>query len=632
MTKAELIAEFMCNREPRPVRERLLSDKEFLIRFGLSAGTVISIGGTVSIDLRDLIATARRVLLSQTEERIVDLKGLEIVLLPQPLGVTLRWMQRDSKPAEFLFEELLILSPRPEERRAVMQRLIDRLGPTAQEVYSLRDTIENRDLTDEEARAIFEEVANGVNPLQRRGAVALQSDQVALIDLVPDSFDYFDLFCGPDPKSLNPEEYIGRVLPAYRKELLSRNLMQGLSICLLGSLRDDLSPGVWTENFGDDELWIALEACNPWHNPFSLIGALDIALSRQHDDRYRDFADKAVKKLSEQQFLRDDETDCYELISLFAQMVLNRLNIMEGGPSRAPFWKRMCAWMQAGMLVQVSMSVKFHLDRLREWVHSHKLPSAYFAEILDYRREPMYHAAEMSSLALKQEVIGRLLFMQLRHKSLGRSMPGSEALETARARLEASGSLIAWALPGPLEGHLIPAGTKERLLSRDATIKILEDLRDGSARPIWGNVAFLSQWFDLGADLLARLREVSTNLQWNSGKSEIEFRAACIVAMAHRDDKLAQSISSRIVTTANEISTAEETVMVLSTILLAGAAFKNHDEWVKWLSSELETLASITPVGIPSKTLSSLLGELKIVLPWAYSICSRAEAITSAAT
>ena len=179
------------------------------------------------------------------------------------------------------------------------------------------------------------------------------------------------------------EEYFRTVLPQYRTNLIRRDLVRGFDICLQGALRDDLMPGAWTEHLTDDELWEALTACNPWRDPFVLLGALDMALGRQHNERYQHFAEEAVQRLVQEAFPRTDSIDIYELMPLFATLVLNRINTLEDGALRPPCWKRMCAWMQAGFLVRVTQRLRLTLESLREWAQRHQTPAGMYGRVPD---------------------------------------------------------------------------------------------------------------------------------------------------------------------------------------------------------------------------------------------------------
>ena len=122
--------------------------------------------------------------------------------------------------------------------------------------------------------------------------------------------------------------------------------------------------------------------CDPMRDPFSLLGALDIALYRQQDERFLAFAEEAVAKLTLDTFPRPDGVDTYKMLPLLAGLVLNRLNTMEGGALLLPYWKRMCAWMQAGLIVRMIRSYEFDLEVFNVWIECSKTIAGAYAEIL----------------------------------------------------------------------------------------------------------------------------------------------------------------------------------------------------------------------------------------------------------
>lgn len=425
------------------------------------------------------------------------------------------------------------------------------------------------------------------------------------------------------------------ILPQYRKDLIRQGLMRGLDICLQGALRDDLMPGAWTENLHDDELWDALAACDPWRDPFALLGALDIALGRLHDERYRALTEEAVKKLVREEFPRPDGIDVYELLPLWAELVLNRINVLEGGALRSPYWKRMCAWMQAGFLSRLTQGFTLDLESFRKWVSGNQTPAGMYAKVLDLRHEPMYRAAEMSRRALREEVIGRLVVVRDRYKAAGRPVPGSDSIDEAVARLTAQGSL-GWALPGPLDGHRRPAETGVNRLSDNDIQKVIADLANNPAAPVLSTLAYLSQRYDLGEELLARIREMTQRSHSTSEETGLDecmgrLIEAGLVACAQRDEELANTIASTVVATAHRAHSGSDTGKILRALVIAGAAFQNEDAWAEWLERQLSEAAIRLPAGEPSKMFLGHLQELKKVLKLNLGIHVRAEALASAA-
>jgi hypothetical protein len=627
-----LIASYLCNFQPLPVRSRLLDDEAFGSRFGLITRKVITLGPGVHIDRRKLYAAVRGAFTGQQCASLSDTEGHEIVVKIDQGHVIL---ELPSSGRKAQINDFMCLSPNHKERIGGLSHLIDGFGPTAPDFSILLTRAEERELNDDEIDQLFAEAATGVAALQKRATAAFTTNQATLENLVPDSLIYFERYCGPDLDHADHEEYLRTVLPQYRNELIHRDLVRGLDICLQGALRDDLMPGAWTDHVNDDKLWDALTACDPWCSPFTLLGALDIALGRQHDERYRTFAEEAVKKLVQEDFPRPDGIDTYELLPLVAELVLNYINNLEGGALRPPCWKRMCAWMQAGFLMRLMHKISLELENFREWTRGSQTLAGVYAKILDLRHEPMYHATEMSREALRGEVIGRLLLTRERHKSAARPVPGAESIDEALIRLRDQGSL-GWAMPGPLDAHRRPSETKENKLLDDDIRKFSESLSNNPGVSILSTFAYLSQRYDLGEQLLAQIRGMIGRSTFTSVDTELDERIgrlidAGLVACAQCDEALASAIASTVLGMAHRAHTGPETTKILQALLIAGAAFQHEDAWAKWLEIQLTEVANRLPAGEPSKTFLVHLQELKKVLKLNLGIHVRAEALASAA-
>jgi hypothetical protein len=340
MVNARQIASYLYNVQPDSVRKRLLDDATFGARFGVVRRETITLGPDVHIDRRECYAAVRRAFAGPSPATLADAAGHEIVVKIEPGQVIL---EIPSLGRTAQVNDFMCLSPNREERTRTLRQLIDRFGPTAPDFSTLMAGAEGHELSDDEIDALFTEATTGVAAVQSRTISALQNGRGTLRNLVPAALVYFERFCGPLITSTDHEEYFRSALPQYRMELIRRDLARGLNISLQGSLRDDLMPGVWTAHVDDDELWDALSACDAWATPFALLGALDISIARQHDARYRTFAEEAVQKLVQERFPRPDGLDVYELLPLLADLVLNHMNSLEGGVSRPPCWKHMCA-------------------------------------------------------------------------------------------------------------------------------------------------------------------------------------------------------------------------------------------------------------------------------------------------
>ncbi len=633
MMKVELIAKYLWNHQPYPVRRRLLENKDFILSYNLRPTAVIKIGGKIRVNQNEILPAIRQALEQKRSIPLSDLDGKKhFVRLDQGH----LQFESASKELEARLDNFLILSPNREVRTKKLKQLINTLGPMAPDFSGLISEAEKGELSYDQAYELLYEFSCGVVALQNHAKSAFNSQQAILENLVPSSLAYYDHFCGPNPGNLDPEEYFGSVLPSYRKSLIQGNIVDGLDVCLQGALRDDLMPGDWTIGYTDNELWDSLEACDPFRDPFSLLGALDIALYRQKDERYGSFAKKALTTLVKDEFPRNDGIDVYELLSMFAGLILNRINVIEGVALRPPYWKRMCAWMQAGFLIRQTQKFVLDLEGIKNWISSNMTQAGSYACLLDLQHEPMFQATKMSRSSFRKEVLGRLCVARDRHKKNQRDIPKVDDIDDAIYRLESQGLPLGWALPGPLDGHIRPS-QKGIKLPEEMIKQCSDDLFSDQAERVLSTLTYLSQIYDIGEDLLAKVREVITKSDFDDGFAEFPKILKRIIdtgfiACAHRDVELSRAVGAKIVAASPWVNSEFSVGNIIQALLIAGAAFKEENEWAKWLEKQLADVAYRLPAGEKTKEFLFHIQELKRVLNIKMGILSKAEAIASAAT
>lgn len=631
-----LIARHLCELLPSQIQTRLFVDHAFVSQYGRLSRTAVTIGGRVSIDQRELVATARLLLAGQANQKLKDISGNQVTIMLDRSTVVLKVLGEKGQEQQISLPDLAVLSPSFDQRVQALKRMIESFGPTAPDFSALMTAAENRELTDEEITDLLEERSAGFASYKVGIEMAHMRDRVELDDIVPDSLLYYEQYCGPDPHLLAPEEYLSSVLPAYRQRLLQRNLRKGLEICLLGALRDDLMPAAWTSHVSDDDMWQALRSIDTRANPFAALGVLDIAITRQHDKRFEALASEVIIELGKDKLLRPDGVDCYEILPLFAQLTLDRINVMEGGALRQPFWKRLCAWMHASLLLQSTLGISVKHDAFREWVHNNLHMAGTYAQMIDMRREPMYRAGEFTRSFLREEIIGRLVMLRARHQAAGHLVPSSDAIDTLMAQLEKDRSPLGWAMPGPLDGHIRPAGQSNRSLSDADQADVLRELSEHPSGSIWSKLAYFSQCLDLGEKVLRQVCQACVPANFDDVVGKAKRRPnrlfdVCIIAVSQRSKELADSIATIVTRRAPSALTGEAAMALLQIILLASAAFENEEEWTAWTSDHLDRLATNLPCGEATKTFYEHLVEVRKVLPISSAVTCRAEAVCAAA-
>jgi hypothetical protein len=633
MINMELIAEYLCNHQPYPIRDRLLKDKDFLSHYNLQSNSVIIIGGKIHVDQKILLHAISHAFKNKKSIKLLDLDGKKHFIRIDQGYINL---ESSEKNLEGRLNHFYFLSPNKEERNESLKKLIKKIGPMAPDFSNLLAEAENTELNYGHIDQLLCETYGGVVALQNRTRNVFNSQSpFILADLVPDTLKYYDYFCGPDPDNTDPIKYIGSVLPSYRKMLIQRDKMIGLDISLQGALRDDLMPGNWVMDLSDDELWDILETCDPFRDPFALLGALDIALLRQKDKRYMSFAEKAIPILIKNEFCRADGVDVYDLLPTLAGLVFNRINTIEGGALRPPYWKRMCAWMQAGFIIRQTQKIALNLESLKNWVSANVTQSGNFACLLDLQKEPMYQATEMSQAALRKEILGRIFSIRNRYKKEGIDIPNSDEIDNAISGLKDQGTPLDWALPGPLEGNIRPVEKGDKL-PEEGVNHFIKELFGGHPEKALSVLTHLSQLIDLGEDLLLKIRDVilKTNFEVGfEGFPELLKRIIDVgfISGAHRDMELSKAIGSKIVATTPFVNSDYQIINVLQALLIAGSGFQNEIDWAIWLEKQLVEVACRLPDAKTAKNFLHYMKELKKVLNLKRGITSQAEAIASAA-
>jgi hypothetical protein len=626
-----LLSQALFERYPHSIRSTLLDDRAFKERLGLQATRVFRFSDTVSVRDEQLFSAVRAALRECKESSFEGLRGKKGRIRVSAGDIEISVEGSERPPVSI--PELFVLSSNAAERTRSIQSIIDQCGPTAPDFSNHLKTGELRDLTDAEVSEMLAELHNGIAAYVHNAAAAFDQGQAGVADLVPSDLTYFERFCGPNPGTTDLQTYVTDVLPAYRSSLINRNLSVGLDICLIGALRQDLCPGPWLESISDNDVWEALKRINFWHDPYSLLGVLDLALRRHRDRRFQELAAKVVGSLRTNSLPDNDGNDAYDLMPLFAQLTLDRLDLMDGGVQRAPFWKRMCAWMHGGMLARLSRNSGLDTNGMKEWIQGRISRAGVVAQMLDLRREPMFSALLLTKAALRGEVVGRLGQIYATYIASPETSALVQRIEKILQSKPNPELPFMSVSPGPLEGNRRPQVSHEGLLSSQRE-DLLAELRAGPVGPVWSWLAQLAQAYRLDKELLAAGRDAIRDavIPDDTSLGRLGLSDALLVAISTPDVELRDVVTARLVGIADRIKSHEDGALIVQTVVLASATTENDGEWEKWLANTLADVAVRLPLEREGLLgFISTLEAVEKVVPKRAGITARAKAITTAA-
>lgn len=552
----------------------------------------------------------------------------------QALVVMRTVAQRQQRTARL--SHFALLSRSATARVAAARRVREELGATSGDFRQLISEVESRPATDDEIDRISDEVPNGVASIQQRlyDKIAGQGG-IGINDLVPDDLAYFDRFVGPQRPDLDADEYVRSIVIPYRAELLERDLKSALEVACMGFLRDDLAPGAWVSDVGNDDLWEALERSGCTGSPIALLGALDIALHRQEDPRFVRIAKDAVGRLADESFGRSDGFDIYDVLSEITWLALNRIGTLESGALQAGYWRRMGAWMQASLFVgHLTRSGSCpDMDKFREFIKQHRTVGGWLTQCVDARREALVLAGRTPPERLRFYVVERLLQVRRRHEGLGHRVPEVEGLDPEcwrpRSDREDSGASPL----GPLDVHRAP--TKPMPLERNnAPTRQSKPTIEGFR---WSQLAALSQSYSFKEEHLEACRAAVRMLGEadcsGGGDSAApgDLVYASQVAAASHDPLLAEAIADAIAGLATNLDEPWHVRAMTGALVQSAAAHGDGSAWAAWLGERLARVAERLPP--PPSTMSVIfrdcLDDLGHILPAAEWTHLRARAIAA---
>ena len=325
-----------------------------------------------------------------------------------------------------------------------------------------------------------------------------------------------------------------------------------------------------------------------------LLGALDIALYRQDDVRFQKFSSEAISQLTDAKFGQTEGIDIWALLTIFAGLVHNRINVLENGPNHPGYWKRLCAWMQAGVIVRIliGQSTMHDIHSLREWAHKSMTAEGQYAAFFDARREPMLLVPQ----TLQNEILDRLLILKARHEKEKREIPRLKDIHQALDQCRKNGQPFVANLPGLLEGHKRPNTLIPDNIAKEFGLQRVDNLE---LFP-WPAAAAASQSFLLGEPKLKRARQAASLMTASATPSNLDeklvsLNLASFVAIAHGDKVLANTVADVTVYLVENISKTDQLSIMFGILLRTATTYSKGRTWFESFGKRLADFADRIP-------------------------------------
>jgi hypothetical protein len=430
--------------------------------------------------------------------------------------------------------------------------------------------------------------------------IALSEGRLTLDTLVPAKMEYYETLCGPKPRTFSVDDYLAGELTRFRQTLIDKDPVSGLQMCLAMALRDDIScVGLWSGT--TDELWSALARIDYRSDPFSIVGALDLALTYSNDSRFSELADRLIHHLCQHALDREDGIDVYAFYPALIDMVDSAVALVPGMRGQPPFWRCLCSWTHAATVSRVLRPVPLNASEFSTWCAEQTTEYAKLATLLDIRQTPALLPGNTSAYKLKAEVLGRVAVLRTRYTDTGWPLSGTAILDEALETLATDGIPGSYVLPGPLEGDRRPQQLISNLpeeAARGFTCRIA-GLASGLSDPAWEQLSYFSRFYRLGAE--ARQTAVAALQVTKAGTDPAErersfsvLAGVGFIALVQDWPELAEGVLALCLRECSSETVLSEAAMIVRIALIAVAALPPDDAALKFGEFLLDASASLS--------------------------------------
>jgi hypothetical protein len=619
------VARYFALLQPPLIANRLFEDTSFRTEFGLASREAISFGGGPAILKATLYDGVRKMFAEQRPQSLPALTGDAITVTLNGDDIALSFPAEGGTTTSVHTINLMFLSPSADVRQATLQRTIDELGPTGPDPSCWQKELQQGALDDGRMDRLSHQIEASIVPHMARVVRDIMTGVLDKTHLVPRSLAYWEALCGPAPDGMEQERWLKEIFEPRRQRLIDRDLVRGLDLSLAMGIRDDLTPRSLTAHVSRDDLWAALEQIKPIDDPFSLLGIVDLAASRSGDDhRFAALGAQTVERLCGAQLCRADGLDVYAFFPALVDLVRAELQVAPSIAACPAYWRRICAWTQAALLVRAFQTVSFEPEQFSENIKTLHTAEAQTAELFDLRQSPLSHPAETSRDCIRGEILGRLLILRQRQTEQGQSLPGADVLAEALAD-QANSAPYFTQMPGPLELDRLPSWQLENLPEECDEFKAdlrrrADELTSEVDDQKWLLFLHLSRLFRFDDHILDRITKLVPSTKF--GASDDSRRAALshmfrlsYIALAQRNVPLADAILTRCVQGIGPGTDGHHASALVRIGFIATAASGRDSVTKERFAKYLRDLAFLLPQGDPCRALCAELEVLKTFTP-----------------
>lgn len=619
---------------PPSVRQALLRDHDFTERYRLAVTTRLAIGATGQSFVEDRFFDAIRQALRTpgTSASLLAADGATWTIEMQTEdGVKQTLLS--SKGQRVLLPYFWAFSSDQRERLEFFDREAKSANLEEDLVVSYRKRLADTPATDNLWNEIRSELAQAPSVVSEAITECMTKGNCSLGALIPVTAHYYERLVGILPGDCtDAASYAENLAASHVSRLLSWDPINGSKHALLLSAHPSVALTINLRTLTNDQIVELFEWVLQSGDILSKLGAVEVGLA------HLDVA--AIEPLLESiidQIRTDDPEDNgghFRLFSSLALLVLDELSSNNCFNEPPPFWIRLAAFAQAGLIQRSVITAGVDPAAFGSWASEGRGQTFYLKAQADLRREPRWLPDFLSAEQLKANFLGRIYMRGHFHKEKIRSeglrhLLLDEGPRSVRATMDAVRAF----LPGPIEG----GASSEIPIPADALSDIEQRLMSDRLEPdTFTGLINAALLFRVDAEqariAAAVIRRAKYQVEISGSKAEMVdlLRGLAIVAAVSRSPELANEIRILARVTRRRHPDQMSLGAELRIALEASAAHKVLGDWATFLGDWVSEMSLDAAGGNGAGIALSHVNHLIEMEPTLAAPCAKGRAALSA--
>lgn len=633
-----ILAQAALEHVPPLVRKSLLEDPSFQAEYDLFADGVLRFADFgFSIRRSDLFKAVREVLSGAAATKITDMDNQNWELKNISTKQELPQLAISLEKQQFNLPDLSVLSPDSTTRL----RYLDETTFDVNLPSSVRDKWGNllgeRALEDEEVDTFLGELRDTPIEMARsiHSEISTRTINISISSLVPHSQRYFERLVGSYDGSSSIRDYAAGGCRIFLNQLTTWRPYDGFLYSLFLSSHLSLTAEIRVDHLSKEDIIRALDFLDKRGDRISQLGAIEVCLRILPSlPEVKPLLIRLIEQIFNDNV--DGPASGFSLLSALFILVDGELSRTRLLSTKPPFYRRLAALSQAGLIYRQLVNSAINIDQFVEWASGSRREQYYLQSLADMRLEPRWNPDYAVASQMKADFVGRLMITVRNYEQeININEISDLILRNTMKTFPSPSDLIRLYLPGPLEGMDVPQTTLSKEIAEEIQIQLGKEEVGPSSFSALVNSALIFRVSLDQAELAAKVLKLGSYRLANlEDKPQLlaVLNGLAAVAAVTRSSALADELRILVRIYRRDAQYALSIGEAARVCIIASASRADLNEWRDFAGDWLTELAFSDFEGNDGEILLAHLQHLCHVVPELWVSCGKADAALMAYT